>query len=88
MIEKVNIKEALLAFNTIVTEGHRNGDEYTLNGLTAYTDFDGYTTTIRNDYVRLDIFFHNKISFDYSSSKERLLFLEKLSTLGQRNSSK
>lgn len=83
MNEKVKVKKALLAFNTIMTKGQRNGDEYTLNGLTAYKDFDGYTITIRNDYVRLDIFFHNKISFTYSSSKERTLFLEKIETMHQ-----
>ena len=83
MNRKVNIKEALLAFNTIITKGRHNGDEYTLNGLTAHTDFDGYTITIRNDYVRLDIYFHNKFKFDYSSSAERMLFLEKIENLSR-----
>ncbi|MFT6387891.1 MAG: hypothetical protein ACJAUP_001263 [Cellvibrionaceae bacterium] len=81
MNEKVNLKKAFRAFNRITTEGYRNGDEYSLNGLTAHSDFDGYTITIRNDYVRLDIFFHNKFSFDYSSRKERILFLEKIDTM-------
>jgi hypothetical protein len=84
MSEKVNIKKALHAFNRIITEGYRNGDEYSLNGLTAYTDFDGYTITIRNDYVRLDIFFHNKFSFDYTNSKERMLFLEKIDIMDRK----
>lgn len=83
MIEKVNIKKAHKAFNAIITDGHRNGHEYTLNGLVASTDFDGYTITIRNDYVRLDIFFHNKFSFDYSSKKEKALFLEKLELMAK-----
>jgi hypothetical protein len=84
MNEKVNIKKTLRAFNRITTEGQRNGNEYTLNGLTAHTDFDGYTITIRNDYVRLDIFFHNKFSFDYTSGKERMLFLEKIETMDRK----
>ncbi|MFT5084385.1 MAG: hypothetical protein ACI9Y1_002440 [Lentisphaeria bacterium] len=81
MNEKVNLKKSLRVFNKIITEGYRNGDEYSLNGLNASMDFDGYTVTIRNDYVRLDIFFHNKISFDYSSRKERILFLEKIDVM-------
>lgn len=85
MNEKVNLKKALLAFNTIITKGHRNGDEYTLHGLVANTDFDGYTITIRNDYVRLDIFFHNKISFNYSNNREKTLFLEKIETINRKN---
>lgn len=85
MDEKINIKKALLAFNTIVNQGHRDGHKYVLNGLTAYTGFDGYDVTIYNDYVRLDIFFHNKISFRYSSNKEKMLFLEKLNIINQNN---
>ena len=81
MNEKVNIKSALRVFNTIITNGRHSGDEYVLNGLTAHTDFDGYTVTIRNDYVRLDILFHNKISFTYSNTKEKTLFLEKIHTM-------
>lgn len=83
MDEKVNVKKSLHAFNTIVTKGRREGDEYALNGLVAYASFDGYTVTIRNDYVQLDIFFHNKIAFNYSSAKERALFLEKINLLSR-----
>ena len=85
MNEKINLKKALRAFNIITTKGHRNGNEYTLNGLTAHTDFNGYTVTIRNDYVRLDILFHNKILFDYSSRKESMLFLEKIENIQRKS---
>lgn len=81
MSEKVDIKKSLRVFNQIVTKGRRAGDEYLLNGLVAFTDFDGYTVTIKNDYVRLDIFFHNKIAFEFSSDKERVLFLEKIQSM-------
>jgi len=81
MTEKVDIKKSLRVFNQIATKGRRVGDEYLLNGLTAFTDFDGYTVTIKNDYVRLDIFFHNKISLDFSNDKERMLFLQKIETM-------
>lgn len=81
MEEKVNVRKALRVFQIIITDGKRTGDEYHLNGLTAYTDFDGCTATIRNDYVRLDIFFHNKISFTYSNRKEKMLFLEKINAM-------
>ncbi|MGK0440338.1 MAG: hypothetical protein ACJA0N_000124 [Pseudohongiellaceae bacterium] len=84
MNEKIDIKIALLAFNTIISKGIKSGDEYVLNGLTAHTDFDGYTVTIRNDYVRLDIHFHSKFSFDYSNNKEKTLFLEKINAMDRK----
>ena len=86
MNEKVNLKKALRVFDTIVTKGQRDGDEYSLNGLTAFTDFDGYTATIKNDYVRLAIFFHNNIAFEYSSKKEKGIFLDKIATMDKQNS--
>lgn len=65
MGEKFDIRKALLIFQHIIADGERIGYQYHLNGFTAYTDFDGYTGTIRNDYVCLDVFFQNKFSFTY-----------------------
>ncbi len=85
MSEKVDIKKALLAFNVIITEGKRSGDAYTFNGVSAQSDFDGYAIALYNDYVRLDIYFHNKIAFTYSNDRERKLFLEKIESLYSKN---
>lgn len=84
MSEKVNIKSALRVFERITREGKKDGDGYYLSGLKAYTDFDGYTVTIENDYVRLDIYFHNKISFTFSNMRERDAFLEKIETMDKK----
>ena len=81
MDRKVDVRKALRVFHKIVSCGERVGNDYHLHGLVAYTDFDGYTVTIRNDYVCLSIFFHNRFSIDYSSFKEKTLFLEKINTL-------
>lgn len=81
MNDKLNIKKALRVFDKVLTQGKRIEDRYQLNGITAYTDFDGYTATLCNDYVRLDIFFHNKINFSYSNDREREIFLEKINTM-------
>ncbi len=84
MEEKVNVKSALRVFSRITSEGERVGDEYVLNGLRAYSDYDGYTITICNDYASLDIFFHNKFSFKFSNRKEKIAFLEKLNNLAKK----
>ena len=81
MAEKVNLRQALRVFQRIITEGRREGGDYHLNGVIASTDFDGYTVTLHNEYVRLDIFFHNTISFECANLKEKALFLEKLELL-------
>lgn len=81
MDEKIDVRKALRVFQQIMSDGERIDNQYHLNGLVAHTDFDGYTATIRNDYVCLDIFFHNKFSFTYSDNKEKMLFLEKMNTL-------
>ena len=81
MNKEVDVRKALRVFQKITEEGVKSGDHYTMNGLKALTDFDGYTATICNDYVTLDIFFHNKFSFNYTNAKERETFLEKLNAL-------
>ena len=81
MAEKVNLRQALRVFQRVITEGRREGGEYHLKGVIASTDFDGYTVTLRNDYVHLDIFFHNTISFEYANLREKALFLETLELL-------
>ena len=76
--DRVSVKKALRVFQKVCDAGEKTGDEYQYNGLKASSDFDGYTVTLRNDYVSLDIFFHNKFNFEYTNQKERDLFLEKI----------
>ncbi|UTW44283.1 DUF3081 family protein [bacterium SCSIO 12696] len=85
MSGEIDIRVALRAFNKITTDGDRIDDKYHLNGLTAYTDFDGYTVSIQNDFVSLTVFFHNKFSFKYTNNKEKIAFLEKLNVLGKKS---
>ncbi len=85
MLEKVNIKQALRAYQIIVSNGVRGEEGHRFNGLTAFTDFDGYTVTIKNDYVRLDILFHNKIVFDFINDKEKVQFLEAIASIDKNH---
>lgn len=79
--DEINIKQSLSVFNVITSLGQKKDDEYSYNGLTAKSDFDGYTINIKNDYVSLTIFFHNKFSFEYTNEKEKLNFLSKLNEI-------
>ncbi len=81
MDEKIDIRQALRVFHIIRNNGKKQGNTYSFKNLSAISDFDGYTATLKDDYVCLDIFFHNKFSFQYSNAKDRELFLEKLSNI-------
>lgn len=78
MEEKVNVKQALRVYETIVTKGVKNGDQHCFNGLCASSDFDGYTITICNEAVSLTIQFHNKFTMDFPNSKAKAAFLQQL----------
>lgn len=87
-IDEVNIKKTLAVYDSITSLGQKDGDKYRYNGLIACSDYDGYNITIKNDYVELIIFFHNKFSLNYSSKKERLLFFQKLDEIYKNRKNK
>ena len=64
MKNEIDIHRALRVFNKVTTLGDKQSDStesvYHLCGLNALTDFDGYTISLSDAQVRLDIFFHNK----------------------------
>lgn len=87
-IDEVNVKKTLAVFNAITSLGQREGNQYQYNGLTAFSDHDGYNITIKNDHVELTIFFHNKFSFNYNNKKERLMFLHKIDDIYKKEKEK
>jgi hypothetical protein len=83
-MDKINIKTALRAFNRIREEGVERGDEHHLNGVAAGSDFDGYTITLHDDYVTLQIFFHNKFKLDFVNKRHLDAFIERIESIGRR----
>ena len=84
MQEKINIKQALRVFQVIITDGKHANGEHHLNGLSANSGYDGYSVTIHNDYVSLSIHFHNSMNFEYTSLREKELFMEKLELIDRK----
>ncbi|VUD47334.1 hypothetical protein TDB9533_01006 [Thalassocella blandensis] len=79
---KVDIKQALRVFYKIREGGKKQDDDtYVLQGINAYSDYDGYNVSLFNDYVRLDIRFHNSFNFEGSNQREKDSFLEKLALM-------
>lgn len=60
MKNKIDINLALLAFDKVMQQGTKSAEGRTLEGLTASTDFDGYTLVLQDKLSSLTIFFHNK----------------------------
>lgn len=71
MKNSLDINKALLAFDIITHQGDKTADGYNLSGLTATSDFDGYTLTIRDALSELTIFFHNKYELEGPDQKAR-----------------
>ena len=78
MEEKINVTQALKVFDIITRKGSKEGSNYVLSGIVANAGFDGYSVSLRNDYVELIIHFHNTFTLNYSSKIEFIQFIEKL----------
>lgn len=69
MKNKIDINTALLAFDKIMQLGVKGTDGSTFEGLTASSDFDGYTLVLQDKLSSLTIFFHNKYELDGPDNK-------------------
>jgi hypothetical protein len=78
METKIDVRKVLRVFNKVQDLGTAVEDGYQYKGLTASQDFDGYTIILKDDYVSVTVFFHNKFSLDYTRSATLHGFLEKL----------
>ena len=77
-MDKMDIRVALSVADKITTYGERRGEGFFLAGLLATPSFDGYTVTISDEKVSMDIQFHNKFILDYESKKSLNEFMLKL----------
>ena len=84
MEKKVNVRQALVSFNSIRERGVYKDGTYALDGIRAAVGFDGYTVSLSNDHVSLDIFFHNKFSLQYTNRRELELFMDKICRMATR----
>jgi len=78
MEQKLDLKQVLRVFQTVVEHGQNLRDEYKLGGLWANTDFDGYTVVMRDEAVTLHIFFHNTHRFTYKRKIDLEVFMGRI----------
>ncbi|MBB5210631.1 DUF3081 family protein [Microbulbifer hydrolyticus] len=76
--QKIDVKQALRVFDKITKHGEKTDEGWRYRGLTASTDFDGYTVFLNSPKVELTIFFHNKFTVDYRNQVDLDEFIELL----------
>lgn len=78
MKNEIDSKFILNVFEKIRQNGEANGEGYVLNGITAFSDFDGYTVFMEDSKVKLRFGFHNQYHFDYEKEEHLTQFEHKL----------
>ena len=86
MEEHFDINQALRVFDKIVTNGIRYEDKHSYQGMTAWSDADGYTVQLSDDEVSVSIYFHNRYEFEYDTTRQLESFLNKLKALDESTS--
>lgn len=77
-METIDAMQALNVFEKIQQYGHVDSDGKVLDGVHASASFDGYTVTMWDDYVTMNIQFHNTCKFDLVDKRYQEAFLDKL----------
>lgn len=83
MKNELDSKMLLSVFDKIRTHGVHQQDSYTLEGVKAYTDFDGYTLFVKDACVTLSFGFHNQYHFDYQNEAQLQAFYKKLTYIAK-----
>lgn len=68
MEHKVDVPLVLRAYQTVVENGQREGERYHWGGLTAESDFDGYTASLSDGHVTVRVLFHSRVDVDAPSA--------------------
>ncbi len=81
MKNQVDLKHSLSVFNFICEKGQRINNKYEFEGLTAWSDFDGYTCYLAFNQVTLTMFFHGKYHLSYDKASQFTAFNNKLKSI-------
>jgi len=83
MRNEIDHKLLLDAYEKIHTHGKAEQGRHTLDGITVYTDHDGYTVFFEGHKTTLTLEFHNKYHLDYENSRDYDLFMKKIEQISQ-----
>ena len=81
MKNNLDSKFLLRVFEKVRQHGENKDEAYHLNGIKAFTDFDGYTVYMEDALVKLSFGFHNQYHFDYDNQSQYDAFEKKLHSI-------
>jgi len=84
MKNDLDSKLLLRVFEKTRQHGEHKDQFYVLDGIKAYTDFDGYTVYMEDALVKLTFGFHNQYHFDYQSQSDFTAFEKKLKNIDEK----
>lgn len=83
MQNQIDHRLLLDAYEKIHLHGKAEQGKHTLEGITAYTDHDGYTVFLEGHNTKLTLEFHNKYHLDYESVRDYDLFMKKIEQISR-----
>lgn len=85
---QIDSRFILAVYEKVMTHGKKvtlndapNLDARQLEGLTAYSDFDGYNAYLEDAEVKIQTGFHNTFKVDYESGRAHANFLKKMRSI-------
>lgn len=78
MKNDLSVRLVLSVFEKIREHGEAKDERHELEGITGYTDHDGYTVFLESHDVKLRTGFHNTYHLDYDSERAYEAFSKKL----------
>ena len=78
MKNELDNKQILAVYERIIQKGEMTDEGKRYQGVTAYSDVDGYTVYLQGSGVELRFGFHNTYHLDYEHEKHKDDFLKKL----------
>lgn len=78
MKDKFDVRQGMRVFNKVQNHGEALGADRALLGITASSDFDGYTLKLSDSCVETYIYFHNSYRVESASANALGSFLERM----------
>lgn len=81
MKNDIDFRLILDAYEKIHTHGEAQQGQHVLEGITAFTDHDGYTVFLEGHGVKMRLEFHNKYHLDYDNGDQLDKFIRALKSI-------
>ncbi|MCC5879974.1 MAG: DUF3081 family protein [Idiomarina sp.] len=78
MKNELDTRQILNIFEKIREHGEHKDERHVLEGISAFTDHDGYTVYLEGHHTKLATGFHNTYRLDYERQSDAEQFLKKL----------